>query len=185
LPQTYWQTGHIDAIRAATIGAKGSLTGEVVLPLLIDPRYAVDIDTLNDWRRAEWLLQGIGDSKAHLEIVYPGRAPRPYPERVDLVVLDFDGVLTDNRVWVGEDGYEQVAAYRSDSLALARLRQAGIEAIVISMEVNPVVTARCKKMNVPVMQGLVDKAAVLSEYLSGRCERSALFSNRRLGGRPG
>ncbi len=165
LPQTYWQTGHIDAIRAATILEKGSLTGEVILPLVIDPRYAIDIDTLSDWRRAEWLVSQ-GGPELRLEMVYPGRAPRPLPERVELLVLDFDGVLTDNRVWVGEDGYEQVAAYRSDSLALARLAQAGIQSLVLSMETNPVVTARCKKMKVPVLQGILDKAAILSEYLA-------------------
>ncbi len=167
LPQTYWQTGHIDAMRVSTILRKGSLSGEVILPLLIDPRYSIDIDSLNDWRRGEWLvLQGGGE--ARLEMVHPGRAPRPLPERVDLLVLDFDGVLTDNRVWVGEDGYEQVAAYRSDSLALARLRQAGVEALVLSMETNPVVTARSKKMKVPVLQGIVDKAAVLTGFLAER-----------------
>jgi N-acylneuraminate cytidylyltransferase len=164
LPQTYWQTGHIDAIRVSTILEKKSLTGEVILPLVIDTRYTVDIDTLNDWRRAEWLVLQVG--VARLEMIHPGRAPRPLPERVDLLVMDFDGVLTDNRVWVGEDGYEQVAAYRSDSLALARLRQAGIEALVLSMEANPVVTARCNKMKVPVLQGVLDKATVLSGFLA-------------------
>ncbi len=165
LPQTYWQTGHIDAIRAATIHEKCSLSGDVILPLMIDPRYTVDIDSLNDWRRAEWLvMQSSGEMG--LDMVFPGRRPRPLPEKIELLVLDFDGVLTDNRVWVGEDGYEQVAAYRSDSLALARLRQAGVEALVISMEVNPVVTARCRKMNVPVLQGIADKATVLAQYLA-------------------
>ena len=38
------------------------------------------------------------------------------PEKVELLVLDFDGVLTDNRVWVDQDGREMVAANRSDSL---------------------------------------------------------------------
>src|SRR5512146_3332460 len=57
LPPVYWQTGHIDAIRAETILRKGSMSGDVILPLLIDPRFTVDIDSLNDWRRAEWLVQ--------------------------------------------------------------------------------------------------------------------------------
>ena len=56
LPPTYWQTGHIDAIRAATIHDKNSLSGDVILPLILDSRYTIDIDTLEDWRRAEWLV---------------------------------------------------------------------------------------------------------------------------------
>jgi hypothetical protein len=56
LPPVYWQTGHIDAIRVSTIAGKQSLTGDVVYPLLIDPRYTVDIDTLSDWAKYEALV---------------------------------------------------------------------------------------------------------------------------------
>jgi CMP-N-acetylneuraminic acid synthetase len=57
LPQVYWQTGHIDAIRYKTIVDKKSLTGERVLPLMIDYSYCVDIDTEPDWIYAETLLR--------------------------------------------------------------------------------------------------------------------------------
>src|SRR5215475_16077596 len=53
LPLVYWQTGHIDAIRALTITQKRSLTGDVIYPLVIDPRYTVDIDNLSDWVKYE------------------------------------------------------------------------------------------------------------------------------------
>ena len=160
LPQTYWQTGHIDAIRVASIFRFYSLSGEVILPLLIDPRYAVDLDNLNDWQRAEWLV-----AQAGLDMVYPGRKPRPLPTEIDLVVFDFDGVMTDNRVWVDQDGREQVAANRSDSAGLVYLRQAGIKLLVISTETNPVVSARCAKLRVPVYHGVDDKATLLQAYL--------------------
>jgi len=90
------------------------------------------------------------------------------PKKVRLLVLDFDGVLTDNRVWVDQDGREMVAANRSDSLGIIGLRQAGIEAVVISMETNPVVAARCRKMNVPWIQGENDKATALKKLLLER-----------------
>ena len=163
LPQTYWQTGHIDAIRITSILQKNSLSGDVVLPLLIDPRYTVDIDNLNDWQRAEWLV-----SQAGLDMVYPGRKPRSLPKVVRLVVFDFDGVMTDNRVWVDQDGREQVAANRSDSMGLVRLRKSGIEMMVISTETNPVVAARCAKLNLPMIQGVEDKATVLRSLLNER-----------------
>jgi CMP-N-acetylneuraminic acid synthetase len=56
LPKTYWQTGHIDAFRTSTIFGKYSLSGDVILPLLLDSCYTVDIDTLDDWQRAELLV---------------------------------------------------------------------------------------------------------------------------------
>ena len=66
LPPTYWQTGHIDVIRTETILKKNSMSGEVIFPLEIDPRYSIDIDNLRDWQRAEWLV-----SQGDLEIVTP------------------------------------------------------------------------------------------------------------------
>ena len=163
LPPTYWQTGHIDVIRTRAILEKGSLSGEVILPLVIDPRYTVDIDTLNDWRRAEWLV-----SEGELEMITPEAKKRPMPDPIGLIVFDFDGVLTDNRVWVDQDGREAVMANRSDSLGINHLRRLGIPMLVLSMETNPVVAARCRKMNIPAVQGIVDKGAKLSELIAER-----------------
>jgi N-acylneuraminate cytidylyltransferase len=61
-----------------------------------------------------------------------------------------------------------VAANRSDSLGIGLLRQAGVETVVISTETNPVVAARCRKMNVPCIQGSNDKAAALNQLLLER-----------------
>jgi N-acylneuraminate cytidylyltransferase len=160
LPATYWQTGHIDAIRTKTILEKKSMSGETILPLLLDTKYTVDIDTLDDWRRAEYsLLQG------DLDAVLPGREPRPFPQSVSMVVLDFDGVLTDNRVWVNADGDEWVAANRGDGWGIARLKERGVDVVVLSTESNPVVAARCRKLGIPVMQNIADKASAINDLL--------------------
>jgi N-acylneuraminate cytidylyltransferase len=87
---------------------------------------------------------------------------------VDLLVLDFDGVITDNRVWVDENGHEQVAANRTDGLAIGRLRQAGVEIVVLSTEPNPVVAARCRKLNIAYTQGIKEKGAALHQLLEQR-----------------
>ncbi len=160
LPPVHWQTGHIDAIRPDTILKKNSMSGDVILSLLIDPRFTVDIDTPADWPKYERLVYN-GD----LDMVDPGKHHRPLPERIELVVFDFDGVMTDNRVWVDENGHEQVAANRSDSEGLAQMRKAGVQAMVLSKETNPVVAARCRKLNLPMLQGINDKATVLRNYL--------------------
>jgi YrbI family 3-deoxy-D-manno-octulosonate 8-phosphate phosphatase len=161
LPPVYWQTGHIDAIRTASILEKKSLTGDVIYPIVIDSRYTVDIDNLYDWARYEQLVMTSG-----LEFVSPGRQRRPMPETIKLLVLDFDGVLTDNRVWVNQDGVETVAANRSDSYGLGLLRVAGVESLVVSKENNPVVAARCNKMKVPYLQGIDDKETALQKHLA-------------------
>ena len=163
LPQTYWQTGHIDAIRARTILEKHSLSGEVILPLHIDPRYTIDIDTLKDWQRAEGLV-----AQGDLPMVRPGPGKRPLPAQVALVVFDFDGVMTDDRVWVDQNGNESVAAHRGDGMGIALLRKAGIPAVVLSTESNPVVAARCRKLGLPLQQDLQDKAEALRKILAER-----------------
>lgn len=160
LPHVYWQTGHIDVIRPETILEKNSMSGDVILPLILEPRFTVDIDNLNDWMRSEWLVR-----QGNLGMVHPGSGRRPLPEHIEMVVLDFDGVMTDNRVWVNEEGGEMVAANRSDSIGINLIRQSGIKVFVLSTEVNPVVAARCKKLNLPVLQGIEDKATVLRKYL--------------------
>lgn len=57
LPEVYWQTGYVDAAWVDTILDKGSMTGDRILPLIIDPSEWIDIDSLDDWRRAERLLE--------------------------------------------------------------------------------------------------------------------------------
>ncbi|MBU4225168.1 MAG: HAD hydrolase family protein, partial [Chloroflexi bacterium] len=111
-----------------------------------------------DWRRAEQMVIHGGPI-----MVWPGRPRRTMPEKVQLLVLDFDGVLTDNRVWVDQNGREMVAANRSDSLGINMLRQNGVETVVISKETNPVVAARCRKLNVPYIQGEDNKASALKK----------------------
>ncbi|HLO15420.1 MAG TPA: HAD hydrolase family protein, partial [Anaerolineales bacterium] len=161
LPPIYWQTGHIDAIRASTIKQKKSLTGAVIYPLVIDPRYTVDIDNISDWAKYEAL------ATSGLEMVFPGKRKRSMPKKIDLIICDFDGVLTDNRVWVDQDGTESVAAYRSDSIRLKELRALGIDVVILSSEQNRVVEARAKKMGVEAIHGigLHEKGRVMREVL--------------------
>ena len=109
----------------------------------------MDIDNLGDWARYEHLVLTGG-----LDFVSPERARRPLPADIRLLVLDFDGVVTDNLVWTDQDGREMVASSRSDSIRIKELRQAGVETVILSSETNPVVTARAKKMGVEALQGL-------------------------------
>jgi YrbI family 3-deoxy-D-manno-octulosonate 8-phosphate phosphatase len=94
-------------------------------------------------------------------------ADRPFawPELISLVVFDFDGVMTDNRVLVFDDGREAVMCNRGDGLGIDHLRAAGIAMVILSTERNPVVAMRARKLKLPVLHGLADKAATLVALL--------------------
>lgn len=82
---------------------------------------------------------------------------------VSLLVFDFDGVLTDNRVLVLEDGREAVLCNRADGLAFDMFRAAGVRVMIMSTERNPVVAARAAKLRVPVLQSVGDKGRTLMQ----------------------
>jgi YrbI family 3-deoxy-D-manno-octulosonate 8-phosphate phosphatase len=105
-----------------------------------------------------------------LEMVTPGTAfsrKRPMPQKIELILCDFDGVITDNRVWVDQDGTESVAAYRSDSVRVKDLHAAGIEVMILSSEPNRVVEARARKMGVEAIHGVAlhEKGRVMRDIL--------------------
>jgi YrbI family 3-deoxy-D-manno-octulosonate 8-phosphate phosphatase len=78
-----------------------------------------------------------------------------------LAIFDFDGVLTDNRVWVTEKGTESVCCNRADGFGLRLLNKAGIPCVIVSTEENPVVTHRARKLGIEVFQGVADKGAAV------------------------
>jgi 3-deoxy-D-manno-octulosonate 8-phosphate phosphatase (KDO 8-P phosphatase) len=88
----------------------------------------------------------------------------PLLERVRLAVFDFDGVFTDNRVWVNERGEETLAFSRSDGLGLRRLEEVGVRPLIVSTEQNSIVSARAGKLRVDCVQGVEDKLALLREH---------------------
>ena len=130
--------------------------------------------------KVEWYVMSPDDSleidePIHLQLAESLLRARQHPgngcsrlDDVRLVVLDFDGVLTDNRVWVSEDGSEAVACDRSDGMGLSLLQKQGIAAVVLSTETNPVVAERCRKLGVPYQQGLTDKSEALLAVAADR-----------------
>ena len=83
-----------------------------------------------------------------------------------ILFTDFDGCLTDDRVWLNQDGEEFVVANRKDGLAVKRLKKLGIQVVIASTETNKVVLARANKLEIEALQGLNDKAAAIEIYLS-------------------
>ena len=89
---------------------------------------------------------------------------------IRLVVFDFDGVFSDNRVWTNDRGEESVACTRADTVGLRRLDDVGVDYLIITSETNDAVPARARKMRIECIRGIEDKLPVLREQLERRVE---------------
>lgn len=83
---------------------------------------------------------------------------------IDLIVYDFDGVMTDNRVIVFQDGTEAVIVNRADGLGVDYFRDLHIPQLILSTETNPVVNARAIKLRIEVINSCKDKKLALKDY---------------------
>jgi YrbI family 3-deoxy-D-manno-octulosonate 8-phosphate phosphatase len=100
--------------------------------------------------------------------------------RLRLVVFDFDGVFTDNAVYVSQDGSEMVRCFRGDGIGLRKLDRLGIHSAILSSESNPVVTARSRKLQIRCLQGCENKEVslrALLEELGVGWEETAFVGN--------
>lgn len=149
----YLETGAVYAMRTEGFKkAKHRFFGKTAM-YVMSPERCLEIDDPVDFCIAEVLIKRREQQ----------RKLQALPDPVSALVLDFDGVFTDNRVLVSQDGVESVLCHRGDGLGIERLKQAGILVVVISKEPNPVVSARCHKLGIPYFQNVTDKLAVLKQ----------------------
>ena len=83
---------------------------------------------------------------------------------IQAIAFDFDGVFTDNIVYVMQNGDEAVACNRSDGMGISMLLAVGVPLVIISTEDNPIVTVRGAKLNLEVIQGADDKLPRLVDW---------------------
>jgi YrbI family 3-deoxy-D-manno-octulosonate 8-phosphate phosphatase len=117
----------------------------------VSPREALEIDTTDDLQMARELSNQV-------EI-------RQSPWPLEAIVFDFDGVHTDDYVFVDQDGVEMVKVKRGDGLGISRLNDAGLALLILSTEKNPVVTARAEKLGLEAITGQEDKAQALADWV--------------------
>jgi len=89
--------------------------------------------------------------------------PKLELSELEAIVFDFDGVLTDNNVYLDQNGNEMVCCSRADGLAFDVLRQTHLKLFILSTETNSVVSRRGEKLKIPVFQGIKDKQTSLEE----------------------
>ena len=98
----------------------------------------------------------------------PSTPPLELLRHIRLIAFDFDGVFTDNMVYVLEDGREAVRCFRGDGIGLRKLEREGIEPLIISTETNAVVSARSRKLQIRCIQGCKDKRQAISDLAAER-----------------
>lgn len=85
---------------------------------------------------------------------------------IKLVIYDFDGVMTNNKALLNENGKESVTVNRADGLGIKIIKALGVHQIIISTETNKVVQARAEKLGLDVYSGCDDKDNIVQEILS-------------------
>jgi len=140
----------VDAFRQA----RHRFPGKTLIYVMPAER-SLEIDEPLDWLLAETLMQQRIRSNRTAAL----------PTAIAALVLDFDGVLTDNRAITFDDGREAVMVHRGDGLGLTRLRKSGIPILVLSSETNAVVQARCHKLQLTCISGVEDKETALVKWV--------------------
>ena len=86
--------------------------------------------------------------------------------RIKLLLMDCDGVLTDGRLWLTEDGDEQKSFNTHDGLGLSLLHRAGLKSGIITGRSSKAVARRAAELGVEfVRQGDSDKIAAFEEVV--------------------
>ncbi len=155
-PEDLVENGSIYVFKPWVMLEHGNRLGGKIIAHRMSVSDSFQIDEPEDLALAESLLRSTP------------RKPAPSFENVRLLVLDFDGVMTDNRVLVDQEGREGVYCSRGDGFGIALLRETSVEVFVLSAEENPVVSARCKKLGIEVVQGCKRKLDKLKALLEDR-----------------
>lgn len=150
----YIETGAIYVMKCqGFLSAGHRFFGKTALYIMPNER-CLEIDAPNDLVKAENLLLQRTESSYHIKL----------PKPVSAVVLDFDGVFTNNQVLVFQDGSEAVFCHRGDGWGLVHLIEKGIKILVLSSEANTIVQARCKKLGLNCIQDQSDKLPALINW---------------------
>ena len=162
-PLEYLENGSIYVFKPSVLIQTGARIGGRIGIYAMPMERSFQIDSIGDLDFLEKLMAPEMRKTSHAALLQPRLPSQSILQRVELLALDFDGVLTDNKVWVDDKGHESVCCGRSDSWGLTQLKQTGIKVAVVSTESNPVVEARCRKLDITCLSGVADKVNALSE----------------------
>lgn len=156
--QEYMENGSIYIFKPWVLEVFNNRLGGKISLYVMDPSTGCEIDDPSDFRMAQWIAKQTN-------------IPLPLQmllRRVRLLALDFDGVLTDDRIIVLQDGHEAVICYRTDRSGLESLKNLGFETILISEDEDSPATAWSSRLGIPRVTSLGDKRACLESYCRDR-----------------
>jgi YrbI family 3-deoxy-D-manno-octulosonate 8-phosphate phosphatase len=151
------ETGAFYAMRTDGLRRYGRRFFGTLVAQRVHDDHAMEIDTSDDLHMAR-LRAAVLEEQERIDGL-------PVVD-VDALVTDFDGVHTDDRSYLSEEGVESVQVSREDGMGIAMAHRAGVKMLILSTEVNPVVAARAAKLKVPVIHGQSDKAQALKEWIA-------------------
>jgi len=94
-----------------------------------------------------------------------------YWKNIHTIVFDFDGIFTNNKVYVDQNGVESIRCDRGDGLGFDMLRNFmefqnwPLEYFILSKEKNYVVSVRSQKLGIDCVQSITKKSDYISYYL--------------------
>ena len=158
LPPQYCESGAIYCVALAPFLRIGQrFCGKVALYVVDHP--PIEIDSLQDLALCSQIAQAGGQSE-----IAPARLAG-----IKAIVMDFDGVHTDNLVLTDQNGVESVRTSRGDGMGMQLLRESGrYQMMILSKERNPVVLKRAEKLQLEVHHSVDDKVAALEAWLAER-----------------
>lgn len=159
LAPQFLESGSAYVMRADVFAKeKNRFCGKVLVSESFEPNSALEIDEPIDLVKAEAAIRFLESAKP-ISLI---------PEKIEAIIFDFDGVMTDDKVLVDEHGIESVTCSRSDGYGLGMLKKLGIPLLILSTEENPVVMARARKLGIEVIQGSKDKANALKDWMKSK-----------------
>lgn len=92
----------------------------------------------------------------------------PEIHNIELIAFDFDGVFTNNKAILFDNGHEGVIINRADGLGISKLKELKIPMLIITTETNPVVKYRSEKLNIELISAATNKKESLLKYAQSR-----------------
>ena len=150
---TYRENGAVYAIRVPVLLKSKNRFGYKALPVVAAEVLPFEIDKVNELHMAQVMNR-----------LFPTPAINNNFYNIKLVVMDFDGVHTNDLAFLSQDGVESVQVSRADGLGCGLLKEAGYKLLILTREENPVVIKRAEKLGVEIINGVKDKLSVLKQF---------------------
>jgi len=155
MEKQYQENGSIYIVQTSHLRETNNRLGGKISFYEMDYWSSFQIDEPEDFELIAWIMSRKTTSLAD----------NYFPKKISLIVMDFDGVMTDDTAIVSQDGIESVRVHRGDGMGIERLKEAGYKMLVLSKEKNKVVQVRCEKLGITHEQGISNKLGYLKNYL--------------------